>query len=135
MHRLRHRQGRDDGSPADSHTLRLRCEADGWQGRGKLCEIRTGCLKTHNPGNPSDKHGRQPSNNFRQMGDYELQGVSPQSAVLSEPIPWETRGIVRILTAEAVNLAAPVIIVVGLWLDQGVERIYNLSVPDYNNSY
>jgi hypothetical protein len=51
------------------------------------------------------------------------------------PYLGEHGGIVRILTAEAVNLAAPVIIVVGLWLDQGVERIYNLSVPDYNNSY
>ena len=90
-HRLRHRQGRDDGSPADSHTLRLRCEADGWQGRGKLCEIRTGYRKTHNPGNPSDRHGRRPSDNFHQKDDYGPQGVSPQLAVLSVPIPLGTQ--------------------------------------------
>ena len=91
-HRLRHRQGRDDGSPADSHTLRLRCGADGWQGRGKLCEIRTGYRKTHNLGNPSDRHGRRPSDNFRQRDGYGPQGADLLSAVLSEPIPWGTRG-------------------------------------------
>lgn len=90
-HRLLRRQGRGDGSLTGSRTLRQRCGVGGWQGRGKLCKICTGCRKTHNPDSPSDKHGRLPSNNFHQRDDYEPQVASLLSMALSVPRPLGTQ--------------------------------------------
>ena len=51
------------------------------------------------------------------------------------PDLWEYWRIISILTAKAMNLTAPVVIIVGLWLNEGVERIHNLTVPDNNNTH
>ena len=48
---------------------------------------------------------------------------------------WKDGSIICILTAEAVNLRTPVVIVVWFRLNEGVEGIYNLSVPDNNYAH
>ena len=50
------------------------------------------------------------------------------------PYFWEDWCLFRILSAEAVDLAAPIIIVVRLRLNQRIERIYNLTIPDYHHA-
>lgn len=47
------------------------------------------------------------------------------------PYLWEYGGIVGIVTAQSMHLAAPVIIIVRLWLNKRIERIYYLAIP-YN---
>ena len=44
-------------------------------------------------------------------------------------------GIVCVFTTEAVNLRTPVVIVVWFRLNEGVEGIHNLSVPDNNYAH
>ena len=46
---------------------------------------------------------------------------------------WEHWGILSILTAEAMYLAAPVVVIVRLWLDERIERFYYLAIA--NNHY
>ena len=47
----------------------------------------------------------------------------------------EYRGIIRILTAKAMHLTAPVIIIVRLRLDERVKRIYNLTIAHNDDTY
>jgi len=51
------------------------------------------------------------------------------------PYLREDRRLLRILATETVDLAAPEIIVVGLRLYQGIERVHNLTTPDDHHTY
>jgi hypothetical protein len=44
-------------------------------------------------------------------------------------------GFLSIFTAETMHLAAPIVIVVGLWLYERIEGIDNLAVPDNDNAH
>ena len=51
------------------------------------------------------------------------------------PYLWKDRGIFGVLTGKAMHLTAPVVVVIGLGADEGVEGIYNLSVAYDDNAY
>jgi hypothetical protein len=46
------------------------------------------------------------------------------------PYLGEDAGVLGVLTAEAMNLTAPVVIVVRLWLDEGVVSVNYLTIAD-----
>ena len=51
------------------------------------------------------------------------------------PYFWEDWGFLSILTTETMNLAAPIVIVVGFWLYQRIELVHNLAVThDYHTN-
>ena len=50
------------------------------------------------------------------------------------PDLWEHWGLLCVLSSQAMYLSTPVIIIVGLWLDQRVEGIYGLTITHYHHS-
>ena len=45
------------------------------------------------------------------------------------------RCIFCVLTSQTMHLAAPIIIIVGFWLNQRVELIHNLTITHYHHTY
>ena len=43
--------------------------------------------------------------------------------------------ILSIILAESMHLRTPIVIIVRLWLDERIERIYNLTIPDNDDSH
>ena len=112
--------------------LRLQYEVGGSPNQVILDEIHTKYHRIHSQDSPSDIHGKQPSDNSRQMVCCGLQAVILQSTVQSAPILSETQGHLPYLPGivhEPVNTSN------WLWLDQGIERIHYLTVPHNDNSY
>ena len=58
------------------------------------------------------------------------QGQSLNQGFYPCPHVWENGSLLGILTAKAVNLGTPIVIVVRLWMNERVELIHNLSVPN-----
>ena len=58
---------RGDDFPYYNRRLLQQYEADGSLILERLAVKRRGCRRTHNQDSPSDRHGRQLSDNFRQM--------------------------------------------------------------------
>ena len=50
------------------------------------------------------------------------------------PYLREDRGIVRVLLTQAMHLRTPVVVIVGLWLYEGIERIYYLTIAHYDDA-
>jgi len=62
-------------------------------------------------------------------------GKSLNQRLYLRPYLWKNRSIVSIFMTEAMNLTAPVVIIVWLRLNERVERIYNLTIANNDDSY
>jgi hypothetical protein len=51
------------------------------------------------------------------------------------PYFWEYGGFFCVLTSKTMYLATPIIIVVGLWLNQRVESIHYLTITHYHYTH
>ena len=47
----------------------------------------------------------------------------------------ENGGLFRVLASEAMHLGTPIIIIVGLWLDQGLKRIHDLTIAHDHHTH
>lgn len=47
---------------------------------------------------------------------------------------WEEGGVFGVFLGEAMDLGGPVGVVVGLWMDEAVESVYDLSVLDHDDA-
>ena len=133
--RLQHQRGRGGGFRDDNHSILKLYAIDGWVIVEKPCEKPHMCNKKDNPDNPSDNNGTQPSGNSHRKPCYGLQVEGPQSMAQS----FSThQGILAppLYPVESVHaLATPIIIVIGLRLNQRVERVYNLAIPNDHDSH
>ena len=50
------------------------------------------------------------------------------------PYLGEDGGVVRVLVRKSMNLRTLVVVIIGLWLNEGVERIYKLTIPHDDNA-
>lgn len=85
-----HRQVRGDACPNDTRRLPLLFGVDDLANDETLGVKRKAYHKIHNQDNPSDKHGRLPSSNFRRKVCYVPPMANQQSGALPAPILSET---------------------------------------------
>ena len=97
MRKPRHRRGHGGVCLNYIRTLRQRFGVDGWANAETLGAKHKACRKNHNRDNPSDKHGKPPSNNSRRTFCCEPPKAAPQSKALPAPRLLETQAHLRYL--------------------------------------
>ena len=132
-HRLLHRPMHDDGFQGYNHIRQQRCEAGGLANRGTCDERHKGYRRTHSRDSPSDIHGTRPSGNLHQRVCHKGQTFNQWFYLC--PDLWEHWCLLRVFATKPMNLAAPVVIIIWLGLDERVERIYYLTVAYDHHTY